>query len=66
MNGESAAIRKSLLRYWGILRQENDDKPTCAYCSHPIDAHGIDTTGCSLCGCGMDPDWHPDPPRGDE
>lgn len=43
--------------------QETDE---CCYCGHSVEIHGTEQIGCRDCGCGMEPDWHPDPPRGDE
>lgn len=48
------------------MTDPEDTEEVCVYCQHPTDHHGTTEVGCADCGCGHDPDFHPEPPRGDE
>jgi hypothetical protein len=68
---EAKAIRASVPqeqvdKIMARVRELEAEPESCVYCSHPVDDHGTTEIGCSRCGCGHDPDFHPDPPRGDE
>ena len=69
---EAKAIRASVTReqvdkVMARVRELQDAEDECVYClPHLTSQH--DCSGCLVegCSCGHEPDWHPDPPRGDE